>query len=113
MSQLTMCRSTVTLERQTVAKNAAGGAPKTFASVSGATSIPADIQPASARTMLAWMQQQLRVSHTIYLSQDVQAKKTDRFTSDGRIFLIHGYRRSAPGYGQWPAVADVEEVITS
>jgi head-tail adaptor len=112
MSQLSMCRSYVTLERQTVTKDAAGGMPRSWATVTADT--PADIQPASARVMLAWMQQQLRVSHTIYLSADVQAKKTDRFTtSDGRIFLIHGYRRSAPGYTSWPAVADVEEVITS
>lgn len=111
MSLLSMCRTTVTLERQEITKDAAGGEIKVWEPV--VEDIPADVQPSSAHTVLAYMQQQIHVSHTIYLTQDVGARKTDRFTSSGRVFLIRGYRPGAPGYNQWPAIADVQEVLTS
>lgn len=111
MSLLSMCNDTITLQRQTRNKDAAGGWVSTWADVSGMTDIPADIQPAESRTVVAYSQQQMMVSHTIFLSQDITAKATDRITSGGRYFKVHGY--TPPGSrDEWPAKADCQEELT-
>lgn len=113
MSLLSMCPSSCTLQRGTKGKDAGGGNVITWANVSGAVDVRCDVQPAGSHVAARYMQGGLFVSHSIYLSSDVQAKSTDRFIVGSRIFLLKGYRRPDPGRLSWPAVADVEEEVTA
>ncbi len=113
MSLQSMLRTSVTLQRNTPTK-VNGVQVKNWADVSGASSVKCDIQPASAKVQALYsgQQERLLVTHTIYLKKDIQAKAGDRLVSGTRYFLLHGYRRTPPGYKAWPAVADVEEQVT-
>lgn len=109
MSQLSLCRTVATLQRETVLYDASGGQTKVWADLTA--DVPCDIQPASSQRVTVYAAKKIEVSHTIYLSQDVSAKATDRFVSGTRIFRIKGYKPSAPGYEEWPSEADVMEQV--
>lgn len=110
MSLLSMLRTTGTLKRATRTKDTSGGqaAGATFATV-GTADVPCDIQPASSSTVTRYMQQNMTVSHTIYLAADVAAIAGDRFDAESRKFKVQGKRPGAPGYVQWPCILDVVE----
>lgn len=107
MSLLSMLKTTGTLQRKTAAKDASGGYTTTYADVQ--SNVKCDIQPASGSIRDQYMQHNMFVTHTVYLASDVTAKEGDRWSSNSRIFLVRGYRKSAPGYLQWPCILDVEE----
>jgi len=111
MSLSSMLRTACTLQRQTVTKDTSGGATRAWANVAGASDAPCDLQPASSAVRLQFQQQRQAVTHTLYLATDVGARAADRFVIGARTFLLipGGYQAPAPGYGQWPAVAHVEE----
>lgn len=111
MSLRSMLRSKGTLERQTAAKDASGGRTQTWATVT--TDIPCDIQPASGNLRFTYAQRHLVVTHQIFVASDIEARETDRFTSDSRSFRVMGWTPPAPGYAQWPGRLDVEEVLHS
>jgi hypothetical protein len=109
-----MCRSTATLERHTITKDSSGGmvVPPWNTQKSDIT---CDIQPATASTILRWAQLVIRVSHTIYCTEDIGALAGDRITvtaDDGsvRYFKVEGDGKVAAGYeDDWPATVDVIE----
>jgi len=112
MSLLSMLPTTATLERKSSAKDASGGMVNTFAALADYTDLPCDIQPANGTVQMRYQQAHLICTHTIYFAADVPAVAGDRFTSDGRTFLVMGRRSPAPGRLQWPCVVDVEEQVT-
>lgn len=109
MSLASMLRTTVTHQRNTTTKDASGGEVASFATVTA--DIPCDIQPASSNTVFRYSQKNILVSHSIYLAADISPKGQDQFISGSRVFMFRGYRPPAPGYGYWPAVVDVEELL--
>ena len=113
MSLAALLKSTITLQRSTMTKDASGGASRSWANVAAGTNVKADIQPASSSVQFRYQQRSLFVSHTIFLATDIGALETDRITFGSRIFKIVGYRKGDPGRASWPAVADVEEEPTS
>ena len=108
-----MCRSSATLQRQAVTKDASGGMVHSYANVSGSVDLPCDIQPASGRVRDQYMQRNLAVTHTMYFPDDVTVLPGDRLTASGRTFLFQGKRPPAMGYDQWATTLDVEEQIRS
>ena len=97
-----------TLQRSASTKDASGGAVKgTWAAVG--SSVSCDVQPAGSDTRLQYAQLQLVVTHSIYVADDVGARAGDRFSADGRYFLVQGYTPPAVGYLQWPGRIDAEE----
>jgi hypothetical protein len=105
-----MCRSKITLKRAPTSQDSSGGEVKgTFAAVSGASDVRCDIQPARSSTVYKYAQLNLQVSHTVYLTKHIAALAGDILVSGTRTFLVQGYQRAAPGYSQWPGVADVLE----
>ncbi len=111
MSLRSMCRSRVTVQRQTVTKDASGGMVQTYADLY--TDRACDIQPASGRVREQYMQQNLAVSHTIYLADAITILPGDRLVSNGHTFLFQGLRPAAFGYDVWPTIVDVEEQVRS
>jgi len=109
MSLLGMFRTTGTLQRQVVAKDADGGKTSTWANVSGATAIACDIQPAGSSVVMRFAQRQMNCTHSVYVGGDIAARDTDRFVIGSRVFKILGYEPPAPGYSQWPGTLQVEE----
>lgn len=112
MSLISMLRSTITLQRHTTTKSAAGQPIKTWTADGSYTDVACDVQPASSSVMLRYMQRQLTVTHSVFLATDIAAKPDDRLAFGSRYFLIRGYRAGGSGYNEWPGVADVEEIVT-
>lgn len=82
---------TVTLERPAVNQDAAGGATRAFAPVSGSTDLAAAVQPLAARDVALFAGRNIQVSHAVYLSQDIGFQRGDRLrVSDGRLFTVAG-----------------------
>ena len=109
MSLAQMLSTTISLERAIITKDSSGGQVQTYAAVSGQTDVPADIQPAGSSIRLQYAQRNLVVTHTVYVATDIGAIETDRIVSGTRYFVVMGYRKAAPGYDEWPSIADVEE----
>jgi hypothetical protein len=112
MSLASMCRSALFMQRQTVSQDSSGGSLRAWANVETAP-IRGDIQPASGAVQMRFMQQELIVSHTLYLVRDPGATPDCRFqTADGtRTFLFRGRLPPGAGYKQWPCVIHVEEIL--
>ncbi len=113
MSLATMCdRSSGTLKRKTNTKDASGGMTMTFVAVgTDTTDVPCDIQPATGRVQMQYMQQQLQVSHTVFTETEVAAKAGDLWIAEGRTFQFVGREMPAPGYDQWGAKMHVLEQL--
>lgn len=113
MSQESMCRSEAQLQRSTATKDTSGGITLAWANQGDVAGC--DIQPASATTVERYAQDQIEVSHTMYLFADCGAQNDDRFLftdpddDSQRIFKVRGVRKKAPGYAQWPYLIDVIE----
>lgn len=108
-----MCRSEAQLQRSTAAKDTSGGVTLTWADDGGP--FGCDIQPASAKTIERYAQDQMEVSHTVFHFDNLGALTQDRiaFTDPDddsvRYFKVQGARKKAPGYDQWPYMIDVIE----
>ena len=104
-------QQTITLQRQTTTKDTSGGPVQTWANVSGAVNVPADVQPAGGSIKKRFAQLGLVVSYTVYLSRDVGARASDRIVFGTRQFsIVEGGYESGEMNG-WPAAAHVQEVV--
>lgn len=113
MSLASMCRTRVTLERQTSTKDPSGGPLQTFRAVPAATDVPCDIQPASAQVQQRYLRNDIVVDYTVFLTADIGALSSDRLSdSNGIKYLLveGGYMAGATGYPLWPAVAHVKRL---
>lgn len=114
MSLAELLRTTGTLKRKTLAKDASGGPlVDPYVAVSGYSDVPCDIQPASGTVRMQYMQRQENVTHSVYSETNIPAKSEDIFVSAGRTFQFRGREPLPPGYesDQWPAVTHVEEQL--
>lgn len=106
MSLASLLRDTCTIQRDTATKGASGGKVQSLSTL--VEDEPCDIQPVSANVAIEYRKRELRVTHTVYLGRDVEAREYDKVTSGSRSFVIVGYRPGS-SRSQWPAVLDVEE----
>lgn len=112
MSLGELLRTTGTLKRKVLVKDASGGATMpSYSAVSGYTDVPCDIQPASGTTRMQYMQLQANVTHSVYSESEIPAKAEDIFVSGGRTFQFRGREMPPPGYDEWPAIMHVEEQL--
>ncbi len=131
MSLGTMCRTSGTLKRRNLSKDASGGmlmVPTTvgpvttpgYVVVAGYENIPCDIQPATGSTRLQYMQEQMNVTHTVYTEEEIPAKAGDLWMTgigsdgdetDARRFQVQGREMPPPGYEEWPAQMHVLEQL--
>jgi hypothetical protein len=106
----------VTLERLTDQRGAtAARREPIYIADSQAECVQCSIQPASSRTRIAYMQNQLQVTHTLYFKADWNPNIRDRWRFDQpnrrRYFVVHGWYESLFAGDTW--TCDCEEVIIS
>lgn len=117
LSSLLLAPGALTLQRQGTAQDASGGATRSpWVTISTYDPIRADVQPASSSIRERYAQQQIFVTHTIFLDQDIGALPSMRLTLGTRTFLVHGYSDPA-GRGRgnfWLTfwTVDVEEQLS-
>lgn len=90
MSVASMLVGTLAVQRGSSTRDASGGARTTFAVVVGLEEVPCSIHPSSARTKLQYAQQQLFVSHRVYVDQDYGIKRGDRLLAGTQYYVVHG-----------------------
>ncbi|MGH8358112.1 MAG: phage head completion protein [Pseudomonas sp.] len=103
-------KQTVTLERETTTKDASGGPTQTWANVAGQVNVPCDVQPASGKVIARFLGKGLVVQYTIYLSQDIGARASDRLLFGTRNFQVVEGGYITGDMAGWPATAFVQEV---
>jgi head-tail adaptor len=82
---------TVTLQRPTFTRDAAGGKVPAWAAVANATDLPAAVQPLTSHARLAYAARQIEATHAVYLGADPGLRRGDRLAvSDGRYLLAEG-----------------------
>lgn len=115
MSLGDLLRTTVTLKRKVLVKDASGGETMpSYAAVSGYSGVACDIQPASDSVRSQYMQVQANLMHTILSETQIPAKAEDILVSNGgRTFQFRGRKPLPEGYelDQWPAEIHVEEQL--
>lgn len=113
MSILTLSRTSATLKRKVLVKDASGGMTMpSYSAVTGYSNVPCDIQPASDQVRSQYMQTQANVTHVVLSETEIPAKAEDILVAAGRTFQFRGRKPQPPGYeGQWPAEIHVEEQL--
>lgn len=109
-----LCRTTGTLKRKTLVKDAnAAMTISSFTAVSGYSNVPCDVQPARGSVRMQYMQESSNVTHTVYSETEIPGRPEDVFIVAGRTFQFRGREQPPPGYegDEWPAQMHVEEQL--
>lgn len=115
MSVLSLSRTSATLKRKVLVKDASGGMTMaSYTTVSGYANVPCDIQPMNDNTRLQYMETQANLMHVILSESEIPAKAEDILVSNGgRTYQFRGRKPIPEGYesDQWPAEIHVEEQL--
>lgn len=114
MSLQSLMNTTITLQVKATT-NAKGGQVPAWTDVSGATCVPAAVQPGSGNARKYFDTNRINVTHTAYVASDIGARKDMRMIhpDTGRIFKVQWYVPPAIGFGyeEWPGELYVEEEL--
>ena len=97
--------TTLTHQRRGTTQDTIGGRRNTWSTV--ASGVRCWMQPATARTLERYRQQQMIVTHSVYVQQDLACQANDRLVIGSRTLIVKGQRDSA-GLGRLWEI-DVEE----
>jgi hypothetical protein len=99
MSFSALLDQTLALQRPTIARDASGGAIRSYNMVAG--NLSCAVSPASARIVSDYARRDMLVDHHVYTTADLEAlipggvRLGDRFTDGKNIYLVKAVKRTA------------------
>lgn len=97
MSIAGLMRESMTLQRESVSLDDAGGQSASFAAVSGATDIRCSLQPASGSVQMMYGQRGLMTTHSVFVAKNIGAKAGDRVLLGGTTYAVTGFVENSAG----------------